>query len=70
MNPVSQSFKAVLPELSSHITNLHSDVNGHQNTSMDFPCSNFHQINDNVACTTTVSDMQDFQVFLKVSKRF
>ena len=39
-------------------------VNGQQKTSMDFLCYNFFQINDNVvtvkkdvACTTTVSDM-------------
>ena len=72
MNPVSSSLKSVLPELSSQLTNLHSDVNGRQKTRMDFLCSNFHQINNNVvtvkkvARTKTVSDMQKKQVFLKV----
>ena len=73
MNPVSQSMKDVMPELSSQLTKLNSDVNGHRNTSMDFLCYNFRQINDNVvtvncfvACTTAVSDMQNFQVFIKV----
>ena len=67
VNPVSQSLKDILPELSIQLTNFHSDVNGHQNTSMDFLYSNFRQINDNVvtvkndvAGTTTVSDMQFF----------
>ena len=67
MNPVSQSLKDVLIELSSQLTNLQSDVNYHQNTSMDFLCSNFCQINDNVvtvkndvARIKTVSDMQHF----------
>ena len=48
MNPVPQSLKAALPELSSQLTNLKYDVNGHQKTSMDFLCSNFCQINDNI----------------------
>ena len=72
VNPVSQSLKDVLPELSSQLTNLHSDVNDHQNTSRDFLCSNFHQNNNNVvtvkndvARTTTISDMIIFQVFIK-----
>ena len=67
MNPVSNSLKFVLPELSIQLTKLHSDVNGHQNTSMDFISSNFRQINDrvfnvknDVARTTTVSYMQTF----------
>ena len=67
VNPVYQSMKAVLTELSIQVTNLHSDINGHQNTSIDFLCSNFRQINDNVVTakndvsrTTTVSDMQFF----------
>ena len=67
VNPVYQSTKAVLTELSIQVTNLYSDINGHQNTSIDFLCSNFHQINDtvvtaknNVSRTTTVSDMQFF----------
>ena len=65
VNPVSQLLKPVPTELSIQLTNLHSDVNGQQNTSMDFLCSNFRKINDNVATvkndvtrTTTVSDMQ------------
>ena len=52
-------------ELSSQLTNLHSGVNGHQNTSMNFLCSKFCQIDDNVvtvkndvARTTTISDIQ------------
>ena len=70
MNQVSQSLKSVLAEISSQLSNLHSDVNGHQNTSMDFLRSDFHQINDNVvnvkndvAHTTTVSDMKKFEHF-------
>ena len=66
VNPVSQSLNDVLTELSSQLTNLHFDVNSHQNISMDFLCSNFRQINDSVvtvkydiAYTTTVSDMQN-----------
>ena len=73
VNPVSQSMKAVLPKLSTQVTNLHSDINGHQKTIMDFLCSNFHQINDNVvtvksdvARTTTASDMRFFKILLKV----
>ena len=73
-NPVSQSLKADLPELSSQVNNLHDDIYGHQNTRMDFLCSNFVQINDSfvivkndVARTTTISDMQFFfQVLIKV----
>ena len=49
VNPVSQSLKSILPELSSKLTNLHSDVNGHQKTSIYYLSSNFCQINDNVA---------------------
>ena len=67
VNPVSNSLNSVLPELSIQLTNLHSDVNGQQNTIMYVLCSNFRQINDNVfnvkndvACTETVSDMQFF----------
>ena len=41
VNPVSQSLKSVMLEISSQVTNLHSDINGHQNTSMYFLCSNF-----------------------------
>ena len=44
---------------------------------MDFLCSYFHQINDNVvavknyvACTTTVSDMHFFQVLLNVERGY
>ena len=73
LNHVSQSLKAILPEISGQLTNLHSYVNGPQKTSMDFLCSNFRQINDNivtvknyVAHTTTVSDIQFFQVFINV----
>ena len=47
VNPVSQSLKAALPELSSQLYNLHSDVNGHHKTSMDYLSSNSFQINDN-----------------------
>ena len=67
VNPVSQSLKAVMTELSGELTNFHYDVNGHGKTSMYFLCSNFFQINDNVvavkkyvARTTTVSDMRFF----------
>ena len=70
VNPESQSLKAVLPEIPIKITKLHSSVNGHQNASMDYLSSNFFQINDNVvtvkndvARTTTVSDMQFFKYF-------
>ena len=73
VNTVSHSLRDVLPENSSQVTNLHSDINSHQKTSMDFLCYNFFQINDNVvtvkndvACTTTVSDMQKNQVLIKV----
>ena len=38
VNPVSHSPKAVLKELLSQLTNFQSDVNGHQNTSMNFLC--------------------------------
>ena len=55
VNPVSQSLKAVLPELSSQVTNFHSDINGHQNTSMDFLRYNFCQINDNVTTTLMIT---------------
>ena len=55
VNPVSQSMKAVLTEHSIQVTNLNSDVNGHQNTSMDFLCSNFCQINDNVTNTLRIT---------------
>ena len=48
VNQLSQSLKAVMSYLSSKLTNLHYDVNGHQNTSMLFMCYNFRQINDNV----------------------
>ena len=41
VNPVSQSLKDVLREILIQITNLISDVNGYQKTSMDFLCSNF-----------------------------
>ena len=64
VNPVSQSLKDLLLELLIQLTNFHSDVNGHKNTSMYYLCSNFRQINNNVvtvkndvACTTTFSDM-------------
>ena len=56
-----------MPELSSQLNYLPYDVNGQQNTRMDFMCSNFRQINDNVvtvkndvARTTTVGDMKSF----------
>ena len=69
MNPVSQSLKALLLELLIQLTNFHSDVNGHKNTSMYYLCSNFRQINNNVvtvkndvACTTTISYMQSFSI--------
>ena len=64
VNVVSQSLNSVLTELSSKLANLHSDVNGHQKTSMDFLYPNFRQIYDNVvnvenyvARTKNVSDM-------------
>ena len=73
VNLLSQSLKDVLKELSIRLTNLQSGFNDHQNTIVDFLCSNFHQINDNavtakndVACTTTVSNMHFFQVLLNV----
>ena len=76
VNPVSQSLKDVHPELSSKLTNLHSDVNGHQKNSMGYLSSNFRQINDNVvtlkndvARTTTVSDMQFFSSIAQVLKK-
>ena len=66
VNLVYQSLKALLSELSSQLHKLYYSVNGHQNTSMDFLCSNFCQINDNVVTvkndvsrTTNVSDMQN-----------
>ena len=66
MNPVSKSLNDILPELSSQVTNLHSDINSHQNTSMNFLFSKFHQINDNVvtvkndvAFTTNIIDMRN-----------
>ena len=73
VNTVSQSLKDVVPYLPSKLTNLHSDINGHQNTSMDFLCFNFFQINNNVvtvkndvARPKNVSDMQKNQSLLKV----
>ena len=76
VDPVSQSLKAVLPEIIYQLTNLHSAINGNQNTSMDILCYNLFLINDNVvtmknevAHTTPVSDTH-FQVFLKVRKWF
>ena len=75
MNPVSQSLKAIMPELSSRFTNLHSDINGHQNISMDFLCSNFRKINDNivtvqndVARTATVSNIRKNSSIAQVIK--
>ena len=72
VNPVTQSLKSLLTELSIQLTNLHSDVDDHQNTSMDYLSFNFRQIDDNVvtvkndvARTITVSDMQKNQVLLK-----
>ena len=65
VNHVSKSQKDVLTEFSSQVNKFHYDINGHQNTSMDFLCSNFRQINDNVVTvkndvdrTTNVSYMQ------------
>ena len=55
VNPVSQSLKAVLPELPIQVTNLHSDINGHQKTSMDFLRSKFLQINDNITTTLRIT---------------
>ena len=73
VNPVYQSLRSVLPEILSQLANLHSHINGPQNTSMDFLCSNIPQVNDNVVvvksdvtCTKTVSNMQ----FLKYCSRF
>ena len=66
VNPVYLSLNSLLPELSIKLANLHSDVNGHQKTIIDFLCSNFRQINDIVITakndfsrSTTVSDMQN-----------
>ena len=68
-------MKAILPEISSQLTNLQYDVNGHQKTIMDYLSSNFRQINDNVvtvknyvARTTTVSDMQFFKYFSRFER--
>ena len=75
MNTVSQSLNSVLPEHSSQVTNFHYEIKGHQNTSMDFLCSNFRQINNNVvtvkhdvARTVTVSDMKFFNYFSKYER--
>ena len=64
LNPVFQSLKYVLTELSTQVTNFHSDINGHQKTSMYILYSNFCQINYNIVTVkndfsrnTTVSDM-------------
>ena len=54
-NPVSQSLKDVLPEILSQATNLHSDINGHQKTSMGFLSSNFLQSNYNVTTTLRIA---------------
>ena len=54
-NPVSQSLKAVLPQISSQVKNLHSDINGCKNTSMDFMRSNFCQINADVTTTLRIN---------------
>ena len=48
VNPLSEFLKAVMSEFSIQVTNLHSDINGHQNTSMAFLYSDFRQIYDNV----------------------
>ena len=70
VNPVYKSLKAFTPEISSQLTNFHSDNNGHQSTSMDFLCYNFRKINDNVvtvkndfSCTTTAIDVWFFKYF-------
>ena len=55
VNSVSHSMKAVLPELSSQATNLHYDINGHQNTSMDFLRSDSFQTNDNFTTTLRIT---------------
>ena len=57
MNTLSQSLKYILPELSIQVTNLDSDINGHQNTSMDFLHSNFFQISDNVTPTLIITTL-------------
>ena len=57
VNPVSKYLKDVLSEVSSQATNLHSDINRHQNTSMDFLHSNFFQINDNVTPTLIITTL-------------
>ena len=54
VNPVSWSLRAVLTGFSSQVTKLYSDINVHQKTSMDFLCSNFCQINDNVVTVTVM----------------
>ena len=73
VNPVTQSLKSLLTELSIQLTNLHSDVDDHQNTSMDYLSFNFRQIDDNVvtvkndvARTTIFSDTQKNQVLINV----
>ena len=73
VNPLYQSLKSLLPEISIQITISHSDVNDHQNISIDFLSSNFFQTNDNVVTvkndvsrTTTVSYMH----FLNYFSRF
>ena len=48
MNPVFQALNVVLQKLSSQLTNLYSDVNGNQKSSIYFMSSNFRQINYNV----------------------
>ena len=55
VNTVYQSLKALPPELSNQVNNLHSDINVHQKTSMDFMRSKFHQIYDNVTTTLRIT---------------
>ena len=55
VNQVPQSRKDVLTETSNQVTNLHSEIIGHQKTSMDFLHSNFRQINDNVTTTLRIT---------------
>ena len=54
-NPLSKLMKAILPELSSQVTSLHSDNNCHQKPCIYFLRSNFCQINDNFTTTLRIT---------------
>ena len=55
LNQEYQPLKTVLPEFSNQVTNLHSDINGHQKTSMNFLHYNFRQIKYNVTTTLRIT---------------